>query len=140
VKGSRLHLHLLAGAVAGALLVAGCGGSGSASKSGASLGLSAGQLSASAQVVRIDIADSGLAFTKTEATATAGRVTLVARNPQSTAHDISIKGNGVDEKGNTVTDGGISRVTATLEAGTYEYYCSVDGHEAAGMKGTLTVQ
>jgi uncharacterized cupredoxin-like copper-binding protein len=28
----------------------------------------------------------------------------------------------------------------TLPAGTYEVYCSQPGHEAAGMKGTLTVQ
>jgi plastocyanin len=26
-----------------------------------------------------------------------------------------------------------------LAKGTYTYYCSVPGHEAAGMKGTLTV-
>jgi uncharacterized cupredoxin-like copper-binding protein len=30
-------------------------------------------------------------------------------------------------------------VTANLKPGTYEFYCSVPGHEQAGMKGTLTV-
>ena len=42
--------------------------------------------------------------------------------------------------GAIVTNGGTSTVTATLKAGTYEFYCSVDGHEAAGMKGTLTIK
>jgi uncharacterized cupredoxin-like copper-binding protein len=36
--------------------------------------------------------------------------------------------------------GGKSTVTADLKPGTYEFYCPVDGHKAAGMKGTLTVK
>ena len=90
-------------------------------------------------MIEIPIADSGFAFTTTSATATAGTVTLSAVNPQSLGHDISIKGNGVDEQGNTVSNGDTSTVTATLAPGTYEYYCSVPGHEDLGMKGTLTV-
>ena len=31
-------------------------------------------------------------------------------------------------------------VTINAPAGTYEYYCDVPGHLAAGMVGTLTVQ
>jgi uncharacterized cupredoxin-like copper-binding protein len=30
-------------------------------------------------------------------------------------------------------------VTVDLKAGKYEFYCPVDGHKQAGMKGTLTV-
>jgi uncharacterized cupredoxin-like copper-binding protein len=33
-----------------------------------------------------------------------------------------------------------TKVTAAVKAGEYEYYCPVDGHKAAGMEGTLTVQ
>ena len=39
-----------------------------------------------------------------------------------------------------ISDGGTSTVTENLKPGTYTFYCSVDGHEAAGMKGTLTVK
>ena len=39
-----------------------------------------------------------------------------------------------------VGQGGTSKVTANLKPGTYEFYCSVPGHEAGGMKGTLTVK
>ena len=115
------------------LMASGCGG-GSSGGNSSTAGSGGG-----GQVVEIPIADSGFMFTITTATASAGTVTLKAMNPQSTPHDISIKGNGVDEKGNQVSGGDTSTVTATLTPGTYEYYCSVPGHEAAGMKGTLTV-
>ena len=35
--------------------------------------------------------------------------------------------------------GGVSKVTATVKPGKYTYFCDVRSHEAAGMKGTLTV-
>jgi plastocyanin len=84
-------------------------------------------------------ASGALKFQKDSLSAPAGEVTLVMENPSPVDHDIAVKGNGVDEKGEVVGKGETSRVTATLEAGEYEFYCSVPGHEAAGMKGTLTV-
>jgi uncharacterized cupredoxin-like copper-binding protein len=39
-----------------------------------------------------------------------------------------------------VGSGGTSSFTATLKPGSYEFYCAVPGHEAGGMKGTLTVK
>jgi plastocyanin len=81
-----------------------------------------------------------LAFQFGKATGTAGSVTLVMPNKASISHDISIKGNGVDQHGQVVGQGGTSKVTADLKPGTYEFYCSVPGHEAGGMKGTLTVK
>jgi plastocyanin len=81
-----------------------------------------------------------LAFQYGKATANTGSVTLVMPNKASITHDISIKGNGIDQKGPQVGQGGTSKVTADLKPGTYEFYCSVPGHEAGGMKGTLTVK
>ena len=43
-------------------------------------------------------------------------------------------------KGKIVRKGKTSMVTADPEEGGYEFYCSVPGHEAAGMKGTLIVK
>ena len=62
------------------------------------------------------------------------------KNPSALPHDVAIEGNGVDVKGKTVTQGGTSTVSATLKAGTYTFYCSVDSHRQAGMEGTLTVR
>jgi uncharacterized cupredoxin-like copper-binding protein len=87
-------------------------------------------------------ADPGgaLKFTKTTLTAKAGKVTLTMKNPSSTEHGIGVKGNGAQQVGNSVGQGGVSTVTANLKPGKYEFYCPVDGHEQAGMKGTLTVK
>ena len=78
-------------------------------------------------------------FDKKLIEAPAGPVHLVLVNPSSVPHDIAIKGHGVNVKGPIVKNGGRSSVTAVLKPGVYEFYCSVDAHEAAGMKGTLRV-
>jgi mono/diheme cytochrome c family protein/plastocyanin len=82
----------------------------------------------------------GTQFSATKATGVPGNVTLVMPNRSPLVHDISIKGGGVNKKGNQVPQGGTSTVSAVLKAGTYEFYCSVPGHEQAGMKGTLTIK
>jgi uncharacterized cupredoxin-like copper-binding protein len=125
----------IAGALAVAALAGACGGGGSSGSSGGGGGGGGG-----GQVVEIDVASSGFAYTESTATATAGHVVIKSMNPQGTGHDISLKGNGVDEHGDVVQDGGVSTIDISdLKAGTYTFYCSVPGHEAAGMKGTLTV-
>ena len=85
-------------------------------------------------------ANGALRFSASELTAKAGAVTIAMSNPSPLPHNVAIKGNGVDEKGEVVGTGGTSSVTAELGAGTYTFYCSVPGHEAGGMTGTLTVE
>jgi plastocyanin len=87
----------------------------------------------------IPIAQAGLAFKYANATATAGQVKVTAMNPQSTGHNIAIQGNGVDQKGQVVTNA-TSTVTVDLKPGTYTFYCSVPGHREGGMVGKLTVK
>jgi uncharacterized cupredoxin-like copper-binding protein len=140
-----------------ALGVAGCGGGDDESSDSASGGGSpetapqptptqegsGGSGSAGGGTTALKIsADPGgdLAFDKDALEAKAGEVTIEMDNPSSLPHAVSIEGNGVDEDGNTVEQGGVSTVTADLEAGTYEFYCPVGGHADAGMKGELTVE
>ena len=80
-------------------------------------------------------------FDKTSLTANAGQVTITMSNPSPVAHNVALRGNGVDEKGKVVQGDEKSTVEATLEPGlSYQFYCSVPGHEQGGMKGTLTVK
>jgi len=97
---------------------------------------------AAATVLKIDADPSGaLKFDKTSLTAKPGKVTIEMDNPSSVPHAVEIEGaSGPGAAGKTVEKGGVSTATATLKAGTYTFYCPVDGHEAAGMKGTLTVK
>jgi plastocyanin len=121
-----------------AAALSGCGGSsGSPAASSASSAVSS---VAGSHVVEIDVAQSGFQYVKSTATAPSGPVVIRSMNPQSVGHDISLKGNGVDLHGKVVANGDVSTVVvADLKPGSYTYYCSVPGHEAAGMKGTLTV-
>jgi plastocyanin len=85
-------------------------------------------------------ADGSLKFDQGDVTAKAGKVTVKFNNPSSVPHAVEIEGNGVEEETETVTDSEAPPITVDLKPGTYEYYCPVAGHEAAGMKGTLTVE
>ena len=87
-------------------------------------------------------ADPGgqLKFTVDQLEGKAGSITITMANPSAIPHAVGIKGDGVDEQGETVEKDGTSEVTAELKPGEYEFYCPVPGHEEGGMKGTLTVK
>lgn len=89
--------------------------------------------------LELGVKGNELAFDKKALTARAGKVTIALTNSSPIPHDIAIKGTGVNANGPTVTGGGRSTVTATLKPGTYTFYCTLPGHEQAGMRGTLTV-
>ena len=82
----------------------------------------------------------GLAYVVASAEAEAGPLTLRSENPTAIPHNIAVDGNGIDEKGPVVQNGGVSELQVDLQAGEYTFYCSVPGHREGGMEGTLTVQ
>lgn len=79
-----------------------------------------------------------LAFTSDKASAPAGAITVASPNESPIQHNIALKPGG--PIGPVVGTGGNSTFKVTLKPGTYTFYCSVTGHEAGGMKGTLTVK
>jgi plastocyanin len=127
-----------------ALAIAACGGNSNESAAGTTTTTTSATTAPSGSgptTLKLEADPSGaLMFDKTTLEAPAGEVTITMTNPSPVAHDIALEGNGVDVTGKVVTDGGTSTVSANLGPGTYTFYCSVDGHEDAGMKGTLTVR
>ena len=133
-------------AITAVLALAGCGGSDekstSSSSSKATSTPTATQAASSGgggETLKLAADKSALKFDKSSLTAKAGKVTLEMANPSQIPHAVAIKGNGVDVDGKTIGNGETSTASSKLKAGTYTFYCPVPGHEAAGMKGTLTV-
>lgn len=107
------------------------------------LALAAGAAGASTQrtVLKITTAPgTAMRYSTTTLKARAGVVTIVMKNTQAIRHDVAIERNGFSVKGKLVGKGGTSIVSAQLKRGRYTFYCSVPGHEQAGMKGTLIVR
>lgn len=136
------------GALSSLALVA-CGGGGSSSSttpaattSSTTSTTAAAGGGAGGGTVNVEADPSGnLAYTQTSLTANAGSDTIDFNNSSSTPHNVTIQ----DSSGKTVgaTDTITGSTTSTkvdLKPGTYTFFCSVDSHEQAGMKGTLTVK
>jgi uncharacterized cupredoxin-like copper-binding protein len=139
-----LSLILLLSAIA--IPIAGCGGDdddsgGSSNNSGAANTNTGGGASAGGgQTLKIAADPSGaLKFDKSSLSAKAGKVTIVMDNPSDLPHAVEVEGQGMEIKGETVEKGGVSKASGELKPGKYEFYCPVDSHKQAGMKGTLTV-
>mgnify|MGYP000623786682 CR=1 FL=1 len=81
-----------------------------------------------------------LLYDASAATATPGSLTIVSINKSSVQHNIALQGAGVNAIGPIVSGGGTSKISVTVAAGKYTFYCSVPGHRQAGMVGTLTVK
>jgi uncharacterized cupredoxin-like copper-binding protein len=67
----------------------------------------------------------------------AGEITFEAKNDGKIPHDLAIK--GTSDKTKLIPPGGSAELKVTLKPGKYELYCTVPGHEAAGMRLNITV-
>src|SRR5690242_5966231 len=65
-----------------------------------------------------------------------GSVTFTLKNAGKLGHDFKIGG----KKTAVIGPGKTAKLTVTLKAGKQAYSCTVPGHAAAGMKGSLKVK
>jgi len=115
----------LAAALAAVALLSGCGGGGSSQPAGS-----------------IKVTLTEFKFDPSTISAPSGKVVFYLVNAGTTSHDLIIRdssNNRID--GSELISAGDTFVFTvnSISAGTYTYFCDQSGHEAAGMKGTLTI-
>jgi plastocyanin len=101
--------------------------------------VSAASTKTTVSVVHISAPVSGLRYDQKTVHARAGKIKIVFLNRSALKHNVNIE-SGEHELGKTATiSKGTTTMFVTLKAGTYNFYCSVPGHEPAGMHGSLIV-
>jgi plastocyanin len=148
----KLALTFALAALASLALVA-CGGSSSTTPTSAPAttpasgggggGSSSGGGGGASSTVSLAADPSQIAYDTTTLSGKAGNMTIDFNNPnQALGHDVCVQDSNGKKLGcSKVVTGGKSTLNlSNLKPGSYTFYCSVDSHEAAGMKGTLTVQ
>jgi plastocyanin len=106
---------------------------------GADSGASGGGAEAST-TLQLAADPSALLFDEDQLSAKPGKVTIEFENPSAIPHNVVILKDGKELAGFDPITEGAEDLEADLDAGSYEYICSVPGHAEAGMKGTLEVQ
>jgi uncharacterized cupredoxin-like copper-binding protein len=89
----------------------------------------------SPQSTTVSVNEFDFGFTLSRPSVPCGTVTFNMTNTGNASHDFAIGGN----TSATIRTGQSTTMTADLGPGTYRYVCDVNGHDALGMLGTLTV-
>lgn len=77
-----------------------------------------------------------LKYDPTSLKADAGKITINFKNESAVPHDVEVEGLGTSEE---ITKSSTTLVIKDAKAGTYKFFCTVPGHEQAGMVGELQV-
>ena len=86
---------------------------------------------------KVSVSESEFKITTASTALRAGEITFEAKNDGKIPHDLAIKQTG--DKTKLISPGSTVELKVTLKPGKYELYCTVPGHEAAGMKLIVTV-
>ena len=137
----RTGTALLTGTAA-ALLAAGCGGSGGTGSPSPAKNTGAVASAASSAGAGIDVktVEKDYSINLSMTKFTPGVYTFDISNQGAFPHNLNVKGPGVDgQVSSTLQAGAEGKLTVALQQGSYELWCSIDGHKDRGMDMTIQV-
>ena len=96
--------------------------------------------SATAVGTSVGVTEKEFSITLSQTSFSRASYTFTIQNKGSFPHNLNIEGPGVDTKTSPILSPGQSgMLTATLQKGSYELWCSVPGHKGKGMDLTIKV-
>ncbi len=124
---------------AAAVILAGCS-SGSSNPATTTVPSTSAGTTAGAAGTAMTVTESEFTITLPSKTLSAGTYTFKVTNKGKFDHDLVVDGAGVQDKTSPIIPpGSTGDLTVTLQKGSYEFYCSVDGHKDMGMDVTVQV-
>jgi len=139
-RGVMRTFAAFAGVAVAALIVTGCGGSNHGGMGDAPMGHHR-STSTDRPVVpgapTVSIVADALTFTPNTIEMTAGQPVTIELTSRDVEHDLFVQGIGhvVHARPNQTEQGGLT----IDDPGTYRFWCTVAGHKAGGMVGTISV-
>ena len=126
---------------AGVALTTACGATVATGGPGASVAIPANAPAAGTQQVTVTVG-SAMQFAPSAIVVRAGQpIELTLRNGGGIPHDVTLAEGASHPVKLEAQAGQTARGTFTINSpGTYAFVCSVPGHAAAGMRGTITAQ
>lgn len=122
-----------------AIAAAGCGGSGSGGSAPPSSSSSSSSSSA-ASGTPLKVVEADYSITPSKTSLPPGAYTFQINNEGKTAHNLTVAGPGVSAAASPeIAPGQSGQLTVTLVKGSYELWCSIDGHKDLGMDIHLAV-
>jgi uncharacterized cupredoxin-like copper-binding protein len=124
------------------LLLGACGGTSTntAAPSAASSPTATSPSSATAVGTSVGVTEKEFSITLSQTSFSPASYTFTIQNKGTLPHNLNIEGPGVDTKTSPILSPGQSgMLTATLQKGSYELWCSVPGHKDKGMDLTIKV-
>lgn len=86
---------------------------------------------------KVDVSETEFKIAAASTSFKAGAIAFEVKDDGKIAHDLAIKETG--DKTKEIQPGGTAELKVELKPGKYLLYCSIPGHEAAGMKLSITV-
>lgn len=129
----RFAAALIAGVLLGAVVLTGCGGGDSGGGSGAYVE----PKGAATETIAIE---AGNYYFKPNKISTAAGIAKIELTAKSGIHDFVFDGAYSGFSLEADGGGGKQSKKIDLKPGKYTFYCSITGHRAQGMEGTLTVK